>query len=292
MIQHMMWTGSNYSRANWMRYGSLVGGYAQFFEGASGRERVVRGLIAAAFALPAILPPLTLLSTWMQRNLSENRWDRTVVVASGVAMIVAAYPRLDIWHLAYAAPFFYTALAPQVAGWKSEAARVAVCLSAVLLVSPFSIYTVVEHASEEAFIARSGEIHANAEDATLVQKLEHNIPKGSSFFAYPCLPSAYFLTMAENPTRYSYLQPGMMPDEDEATAIAELERRPAARVLYMNLSEETILHVWPNTDRSRLRLPRMEAFLAERYREVSRFMYRGNLYEILELRTEVSDPTH
>jgi hypothetical protein len=291
MIQHMMWTGSNYSQANRVPYGSLVGGYAQFFKSASGGERVVRGLIVSAFALPAILPPLTLLSTWMQRNLSENRWDRTVVVACGVAMIAAAYPRPDILRLAYAAPFFCATLAPQVAGWKSVAARLAVCLSAVLLASPFLIYTVVAHAGEQAFMARAGEIHVTAEDATLIQKLEQNIPKGSSFFAYPYLPIAYFLTMADNPTRYSYLQPGMMTDDDEGTAIAELERRPAARVLYMNLSEETILRVWPNTDHSRLKLPRMEAFLAEHYREVSRFIYRGNLYKILEMRTDVADAT-
>jgi hypothetical protein len=212
-------------------------------------------------------------------------------VVSGVALIAAAYPRLDITHLVFAAPFFYAALAPQVAAWKSSVTRVAACMSAMLVTTLFSIYTVVQHASEQAFMARAGEMRATAEEAALVRKLEQQIPKGSSLFAYPYLPITYFLTMAENPTRYSYLQPGMMTDEDEATAIAELERRPASRVLYWNLTEEAILRVWPYSDRSRLRLRRMEAFLAERYREVSRFMYQGSEYKILEMRTEVADAT-
>jgi hypothetical protein len=89
------------------------------------------------------------------------------------------------------------------------------------------------------------------------------------------------VTLSHNPTRYSYLQPGMMSDEDEATALAELQAAPPARVLYYDLSTKQILRLWPQSDPSRLRMRRMEEYLARNYRKTDQILYRGSEVQIL-----------
>ena len=99
---------------------------------------------------------------------------------------------------------------------------------------------------------------------------------------YPYLPVAYFLTLRKNPTRYSYLKPGMMSDSDEATALAELQAAPPPRVLYYDLSTTLILKLWPHSDPSRLRMLRLEEYLARNYRKTDQVLYRGMPLQVLE----------
>ena len=93
---------------------------------------------------------------------------------------------------------------------------------------------------------------------------------------------AHFLTLDHNPTRYSYLQPGMMDDDDESAAIGELKGNPPERVLYFDFPESEILRIWPRTDPTRLRLRRIETYLATNYHRLSSISYGQGSFEILE----------
>lgn len=278
LIQQMLWTGSNYSRANRMPYGSRFGGYGQLFAGSEGGELVVRALIVFGLTLPAILPPVVAIVAWLRRREAAN----LIVVIGAFALLASAYPRFDVPHLTYAAPLFYALLAPEFARFSSNKARVAAFLGTCLLTTLFGGYAVLLRFSETPILSQVGNIRASAEDRALITGLQQRVPRGSTLFVYPYLPVAYFLTLTENPTRYSYLQPGMMSDHDEQTALAELEAAPPERVLFFDLPEAQILHFWPGSDQNRLRMRQIEAFLAQHYRPASEIKYGSTVFRVLE----------
>jgi hypothetical protein len=79
------------------------------------------------------------------------------------------------------------------------------------------------------------------------------------------VPVAYFLTQGANPTRYSFLQPGMMADADEDQALASLQDAPPSKVYYMDVPASAILHLFPSSDPHWLRMHRIEGWLRENY---------------------------
>ena len=278
MIRQIVWTGSNYSGANHMPYGSRFGGYAQMFAGAGKSEIVARGFVVLGLSLPAILPPLIALLFWRPLKAPPLR----MLFLGGVALIASTYPRMDVPHLTYTAPLFYALTAILAAPVLRPMARVATFAVCTLLASIFTWYGVTQHFSETTLETNVGSIRASPDDAVFLRGVQLEIPRGSSLFVFPYLPIAHFLTLDRNPTRYSYLQPGMMSDEDESTAIAELKRNPPSKVLYFDLPEPEILRIWPSSDPSRVRLRRMEAYLSSNYHKLRAIDCRAGSFEILE----------
>ncbi len=278
MVRQFFWTGSNYSASNHMFYGSRFGGYGQLFADAGAAELLPRGLIVLGLTLPAILPLILILCFWSQRKDPFFR----LVFFGGLALIASTYPRMDVAHLTYVAPLFYalTAILAASAPWPK--ARVAVFGICTLLASLFAWHGIAQHRSETSLEAGVGAIRASADDVAFIQSLEQEVPRGSRLFVFPYLPMAHFLTLDRNPTRYSYLQPGMMNEEDESTAISELSADPPEKVLYFNLPESDILRIWPKTDPTRLRLRRIEAYLSSNYHRLSTISYGQGSFEILE----------
>jgi hypothetical protein len=127
-----------------------------------------------------------------------------------------------------------------------------------------------------------GVIRASREDISFVRGLEQEIPRGSSLFVFPYLPIASFLTVSQSPTRYSYLQPGMMGGPDEASVLADLRGRPPARVLYFNLGERELMGIWPASDPSRLRFRALETYLSANYHQVGAIPTAKRTFDILE----------
>src|SRR6185437_8862476 len=106
-------------------------------------------------------------------------------------------------------------------------------------------YAAAQRQKETALETPAGRILASHYDANLIRTLNREIRPGEPFFSFPYFPLAYFLTRGENPTRYSYLQAGMMSDQDEAIALAELKMHPPEKVLYLNVTEKALLNIWP-----------------------------------------------
>jgi hypothetical protein len=122
-----------------------------------------------------------------------------------------------------------------------------------------------------------------SDELTLVTKLPQYIQPGESLFVFPYLPIVYFLTGGRNPTRYSYLQPGMMTKEDEEIALAELLANPPRWVLYSDVPKEAYLRIWPNSDPTRLRMPSIEEFIRSRYHLVEKLNLSNGEFRILRL---------
>jgi hypothetical protein len=111
-----------------------------------------------------------------------------------------------------------------------------------------------------------GAVRASAVDAPAVRELLSRVQPKQSLFVYPYKPLLYFLTQADNPTRYSYLQAGLMTEEDVRTALSELKARPPAWVLYMDLSQSEFERVFPSGKGFNSHHPEMENWIKANYR--------------------------
>jgi hypothetical protein len=278
MIHQLFWTGSNYSGANRMLYGSRLGGYVSLFAGAEAFELLPRATIVLGLTLPAILPPVAALLFWPQR---KNPFFRLLFLG-GLALIASTYPRMDVEHLTYVAPLFYALRAILVAPATGPKTRLAAFATCTLLATLFAWYGIAQHRGEAVLQTNVGTVRASSEDLVFIRRLELEVPRGSRLFVFPYLPTAHFLTLDRNPTHYSYMQPGVMNEKDESTAISELSANPPEKVLYFDFPESEVLRIWPRTDPSRLRLRLMEAYLSSNYHRLSTIGYRGGSFEILE----------
>ena len=184
MLHQFFWTGSNYSAANHMFYGSRFGGYAQLFADAGAADLVPRGLIVLGLTLPAILPLPVALCFFSRRKDPFFR----LIFLSGLALIASTYPRMDVSHLTYIAPLFYalTAILAALISWpKIRMAAFAIC---TLLASLFAWHGIAQHESEILLESGVGAIRASGGDVAFIRTLEQEIPRGSRLFVFPYCP--------------------------------------------------------------------------------------------------------
>jgi hypothetical protein len=279
MFGQLLWNSSHYAGANYLPYGSLFGrGYTQFFQGATIYELPVRALVVFGVMVPILLPPVAILCWPWWRGTPFLR----LLFFGGAALAASTYPRMDLPHLTYAAPLFYALTSILAASIPWPKLRNAVFAAATVLVAVFAWNAIAQHASETPLQTNVGVIRASREDISFVRGLEQEIPRGSSLFVFPYLPIASFLTVSQSPTRYSYLQPGMMGGPDEASVLADLRGRPPARVLYFNLGERELMGIWPASDPSRLRFRALETYLSANYHQVGAIPTAKRTFDILE----------
>jgi len=279
MFGQFLWNSAHYSGANYLLYGTLFGrGYSQFFQGATIYDFPIRALVVFGIIVPILLPPIA--------ALCFPGWRRTpflrLLFLGGIALVVSTYPRMDLPHLTYAAPMFYALTAILAASIPWPELRNTLFAAATLVVVVFAWNAMAQHSSETSIASNVGAIRVPREDVTFVRGLQREVPSGSTLFVFPYLPMASFLTLSQNQTRYSYLQPGMMGDQDEAAVLAELRENPPARVLYFNFDEKELLEIWPSSDPSRLRFHNLEAYLRSSYHQVGVIDTPKRTFDILE----------
>ena len=117
----------------------------------------------------------------------------------------------------------------------------------------FLWYGISARAGQVVIKTRVGNIRASEDDARLIEQLSREVPR-DKLFLLPFFSDHLLFDPGRNPTRYSYLQPGMMSDSDESAALAELIARPPDRVLYQHITEAQILNIRPGANPARLRL--------------------------------------
>lgn len=285
MIQHLLWTGSQYSSANRFAYGGIIGGYREMFTDTRGAGDFVARIFFVPFlAMPAIVPVVAAILLLVSRRLLR---PNLFLVLCALASIAACAPRLDVAHLTYSAPLAYVLAAVAFGELPLARLRPAVVLYLSLGAATLTGVAVLHHPALVRVSSRMGTIFGESADIAFEQDLERSAPPGASFFAFPYVPLAYFITQGANPSPYSYLQPGMMSDTDEAIALNALAQRPPATVLYMNVPPKAWLRVFPSSDRSRLRMTHIEAFLQKNYEQDAAFAQRHRGYQLLHLRPSV-----
>lgn len=269
----MAWLRQNYSGVNVLPYGSIIGGYRALLEGSHGTlETIVRLILIACVALPAILPPLAILlgglMLWRSQKTGERHDVLLLLLPAVAALAITAFPRADVMHLAFIAALPYVLVAAALASLLPARAASWLSIVSILLATIFASNYVRGWRDSSPVPSPAGTLQVARDQAVDVQRLMQQVHPGDSLFVYPYMPMQYVLTQARNPTRYSYLMPGMMTRSQEIEALSELESRPPEWLMYMPLSREEVLRVFPNASDRDWRFAELESWIQQNYRPV------------------------
>jgi hypothetical protein len=278
-VTALFWTASQYSGANHFSYGAIIGGYGQLFSDARGLDWLIRLFLVFFVALPAIIPILALSLSLFRPDF--RRGPGLLVALCATAAVAGCYPRMDVGHLIYAAPLWYVIAACSVTAllqMRVKMILVAACSAGAFV---FGLNAVIQRTALVPMRGRVGGLAVQRDQLSLVRDLTQTVGNGDDFFAFPYLPIAYFLTGGRNPTRYSFLQPGMMSDADEQSALDALTRSPPSKVLYMDVPTSAYLRLFPSSDPARLRMRRIEIWLGRCYERSEAFSRTHAGYDLL-----------
>jgi hypothetical protein len=195
-----------------------------------------------------------------------------------LAMLLSSYPRPNITNLRYLVALFIVlsgTLLFRFRYWR-PAMGVVTFFSALLL-----LYAGTNIGKGEPIATPRGIVRFSADSVAMQRLLQKHVRAGDSMFVFPYEPIALFLCGGKNPTRYSFLQPGMMTPADEESVVQGLNARPPQWVYYGDVPAEAYLRIWPTSDRTRLRMPEIEKLLRARYREVERVEMNALSFRLL-----------
>jgi len=268
MIQGLRWAGAHYTAANIVPYGAIWLGLATVGRQPAGWSYF---LTTAWAAIPALLPPAAIAGwawyLWRRKDraLAAEIWP---LAAAAAAFALSAWPRWTadaLLHTAALSWFLCAVLLDRV-----SAPRPRFWLGgAILAVSAASLAAKSAEALQYLPCeTRVGTLRASYGESEFLAQVERWVQPGDSVFAFPYMPALYYFLDARNPSRYSFLQPGMMTREDEARALADLEAAPPRWVIYQKHAPEAVLAIWPGSDPALIPMERMNAWLRERYRPV------------------------
>jgi hypothetical protein len=231
----------------------------------------VAGAVALFFvALPAVLP-VAALAGWSVSVLirpTDRRWSMDNAVPyqlACVAIYVASvYPRADVEHLAFVAvlPAALTAI------WIARYTRPAFATALFVLAAGAGLFLahVADHLRGEIAVATPvGTLRASASDAKAVAALCRIAHPRDTLYVHPYMPVLYFLTQARNPTRYSYLQPGLMTWREQVQVLDTLRNSPPQWLLYLPISRAEFLRIYPHAAQLNHQFPYIEAWRASEY---------------------------
>jgi 4-amino-4-deoxy-L-arabinose transferase-like glycosyltransferase len=266
----MAWLRQNYSAVNVLPYGSIIGGYRALLEGSAGPlETAVRLALVACVALPAMLPPLAILLGAIEMfrlNSQRHRDTLMLLIPSVAAMALTVFPRADVMHLAFVAALPYAVagcalanlLPARPAGW--------VALGSLTMAAVFASNYARGWQDTVRLDSSVGTLRLSGKQALQAERLLQHVLPSDTLFVYPYMPMHYFLTQAKNPTRYSYLMPGMMTESQASEALSELQARPPEWLLFMQLSPQDFMRVFPNGTGLNWRFADLESWMQAHYR--------------------------
>jgi hypothetical protein len=184
------------------------------------------------------------------------------LLVTGFALILSTYPRWDLNHLTWISAPFYALVAALIARTSFRKAA-----AVIVLIAAGSCFMVgiQERFRETTRVTNVGTIHGKLADLDVLAMIQSRVKPSDSVFVFPYRPLLYFITGAHNPTRYSFLQPGMFSDKDESEALSELRAHPPQWVFYTHVPPEAYLRIWPGSDPRRLQMAGIEDFLRENY---------------------------
>lgn len=266
MIENLRWIVVNYQEANRVHYG-------YYFPGTPLRY-MPHILLSILMAPIAALLGIYLIAVRKQRDL-------VFPLIFVLAVFPTAYPKWDALQLLFLTGPFVALLIAMV--WRQLPERFTPIAQALLLMPTaffvLHVYSLTDVMSNHA--SRVGSLMGTPENVAAMEQLEAAIPEGSKVFVYPYMTALYALLKVENPTRYEFLQPGMMTAQDERKVVADLEKTPAQFIYWHNLPDTEILKIWPNTNPVRLRFPELEAYIRTKYtpdKEIVNTHFAGRLW--------------
>jgi len=263
MLHAIFWDASNYAGPNRISYGALAGTFRSFWHPGATAAAVVH---YSDSILPVVLPPLAVLGSALAfwRSNSEVRKFLGILTIAALGSLIACYPRFGAAQLLFGSAFFW-ALCTCAIGWLLPRRAHSWIAAGTLLIAGTAVIAAWPKDPLKRIETPAGVLKVSKLHYIQLNDLLTAIKPGESIFVYPYLPSLYFILGANNPTRYAWLQPGMMGPSDIETALTELQAHPPRWIVWHDFTDAFILKNWPSSDRSKLHFPEMEQFFATNY---------------------------
>jgi hypothetical protein len=266
MIQSLRWTGANYTAANRVFYGSIWLGAEAASLRVNGWDYIVTSLGMLA---PAVLPPAAVAGwAWFLRGNRADAAEIAPLLAAAAALVLSAWPRWTASALLHTMALAWFLSALLLYRLTTQRQRFWVGGIALLISAGSVAPKVIAPLDYWPRETRVGTLRDPGGEGEFLDRLEHWIQPGDSLFSFPYAPSVYYFLNARNPTRYSFLQPGMMTGEDERRAVAELEAAPPRWVIYEKYPARVVPAIWPGSDPALIPMLAMNTYIAEHYRPV------------------------
>ncbi len=276
MLASFSWAGEHYRDANIVPYG--------FWAEAPDVVRQLSAIQCLTSEIPALLPLVSvLLITVLRIRCTRLPYPAPVLLIAGLGMVASLYPRWSTDQLLFAAPLFL-ALIFLIASSFTPPTILRIASAATSTGSFLIVLGALVHLPPTIPVSTQlGELHCTYRDQPNVDFATSVIQPGDSLFVYPYQPIWYSLTGGVNPTRFNFLQPGMMTAGDETAVLQQLTVHPPRWVIWHKLSPQMVLAIWPNSDRSTLQFKTIEQFIRKRYSQVPppahRYHYAIALFE-------------
>ena len=293
MVHHLLWTSANYSGPNRVPYGYAGTGFAEAAADLNPVAKALFSIVLASVLLPAILPALAYFgwAAWFAFRRTAELPHKSAILfllLCSAALLASTYPRWDTGHLLYVTPIFYVLTAALMYRALPRRVLAPVFLGLSLLLAFLWSQPLLKAREFVTIETPSGPLSARPEDRMFVKTLSRRVRPGDSLFVFPNFPTVYFLTGGVNHSRYSFLQAGLMTDEDERAALEDLQANPPRWVVYWDVPPERYLKTSPSADPARLRFHRIEDYLRMNYSWVETHDHWHGAYSILERKSNVS----
>ncbi len=262
----MQWLRANYSIVNITPYGAVNGGMAAVFEGADGIAKVVVLIMLTCIELPAILP-LTATAIW--GYLVFKRQQNAFLLVSMLGLVITAYPRPDLGHLAFIAALPYVMTVVGISSLVPAGKGVRFAIAPLLLSLAFASNTMGTWLETDKIDSPVGSLRVDKAYKLQMQQVMSHVRPNETLYVHPYMPVHYFITQARNPTRFSYLCPGQMTAMEEQEALSHLKTKPPQWLLYQRLTTEGFLRVFPSAIGIDPHFRTLEAWLEQNYQPLN-----------------------
>jgi 4-amino-4-deoxy-L-arabinose transferase-like glycosyltransferase len=272
-LRQMAWLKTNYWAVNRMSYGSMIGGVGQVLEGARGFEKAALLAALTCLELPATLPlaaiGLWALAAWLGKIRAGEGPVVTLLLLSMAALALGTYPRSDVEHLAFVAALPYALTVAGVARLVPRGTGIWIAAVPLLFSALFAGNHLRGWLATDTVASPVGRLRVEKEQLAGMERLLARVGPGQTLYVHPYSPIYYFVTQAKNPTRFSFLAPGMMAGREEAEALSQLRARPPEWLMYLRASREEFLRVFPSGTDLDHRFRALEGWLEKNYQPLS-----------------------
>ncbi len=279
MLDKLVWASRQYSVANRVPFGYYPFAFQALHQATGALGASLAWIKDVRMIIPVVLIPAALVLGAIQ--MARGRWKgpAALLVWLAFAMLLTTWPRWDVNLLIGVTPPCFVILiilAEERLGSGLNTGANKAIQAVILAAYALAVTVSFGYASElvstvnsfDYFPTRLGLLRNIPDDGDAYASLEQRIPENETVFVFPYLPSIGYALKTRNPTSYSYLQPGMMSHADEAITLRELQANPPEFVLRQYFPDDQILSVWPDSDRSEMRFPSIEDFIAAGYTRV------------------------
>jgi Dolichyl-phosphate-mannose-protein mannosyltransferase len=226
----------HYSAVNSVPYASgifsLVGRFWVTAFGGSAWGKAMTALMLVTEILIALVPALVPI-LGARFRFGFDHPEVQLFWISGYALWLSEIHRLDVVHLTYGSVILIVLFAYFLEQYTSALARGATVLL-YCSAGAFAFWSFTTVAlSAKPIVTRAGTVVTILPSAApVLSYLDENVPTGGEIFAYPYMPSYYFLSGTNNPTPYSILMYGYNTSDQFQQVIRILDERKVRIVVW------------------------------------------------------------